>query len=353
MPKSIAELVTAKSLSTYWKVMANQRAPYFGESKFPSKKKLGLDLNYIKGARKAPVKLSLSAFDAKVIPLNRGTITKISTDMPFFKNSKNIDEKQRQDLNILLGNAQNQDAVNIVINDIFNDKLALVEDALLTLEIMRMQALTTGAVSISSNGQNYGYDYQVPDANKVTPKVKWDDFANADPVSDINEWLEDIETRTGVRPTEAVLNNVTLSYLKKCDAIKNAVYFHSDSALKIPNMSTKTVLKHLYDETGVTFYVYSKTYEDEGNKVKFVADGTVVFMPETAVGNTWFGTTPEESDLMAGATSAQVEIVETGVAITTTKQTDPVNVETKVSMIALPSFELADQVIIASVKTAG
>lgn len=352
MPKSLTELVTAKSLSTYWKVMANQRAPYFGESKFPSKKKLGLDLAYIRGARKAPVKLSLSAFDAKVTPLNRGEIVKMTTDMPFFKNSKNIDEKQRQDLNILLGNAQNQDAVNIVINDIFNDKLALVEDALLTLEIMRMQALTTGAVAISSNGQKFGYDYQIPSENKVTPAVKWDDYANADPVTDINNWLEDIEARTGVRPTEAVLNNITLRDLKKCDAIKNAVYFHSDSALKIPNMSTKTVLKHLQDETGVTFYVYSKVYMDGDAQVKFVADGTVVFMPATAVGNTWFGTTPEESDLMAG-TDAQVEIVETGVAITTTKQTDPVNVQTKVSMIALPSFELADQVIIASVKTAG
>ena len=34
------------------------------------------------------------------------------------------------------------------------------------------------------------------------------------------------------------------------------------------------------------------------------------------------------------------------------KEKDPVNVMTKVTMIALPSFELADQIIIASVKTA-
>lgn len=352
MPKSLTELVTAKSLATYWKVMANQRAPYFGESKFPAKKKLGLDLSYIKGARKAPVKLSLSAFDAKVIPLNRGEITKMSTDMPFFKNSKNIDEKQRQELNILLGNAQNQDAVNIVINDIFNDKMALIEDALLTLEILRMQALTTGTIAISSNGQEFSYDYEIPAENKVEPKVKWDVSADADPVSDINEWLDAIEARTGTRPTEALINSVTLSYLKKCDAIKNAVYFHSDSALKIPNMSAKTVLKHLQDETGVTFYVYSKNYMDGNKQVKFVADGTVVFMPETPVGNTWFGTTPEESDLMAGGTEAQVEIVETGIAITTIKKAEPVNVMTKVSMIALPSLEMADQIIIASVKTA-
>ncbi|HER1800768.1 TPA: major capsid protein E, partial [Streptococcus pyogenes] len=40
----------------------------------------------------------------------------------------------------------------------------------------------------------------------------------------------------------------------------------------------------------------------------------------------------------------EVSIVETGIAITTTKTTDPVNVQTKVSMIALPSFERLEEV---------
>jgi hypothetical protein len=32
------------------------------------------------------------------------------------------------------------------------------------------------------------------------------------------------------------------------------------------------------------------------------------------------------------------------------KKTDPVNVETKVSMVSLPSFEAADQIFIADIK---
>lgn len=44
--------------------------------------------------------------------------------------------------------------------------------------------------------------------------------------------------------------------------------------------------------------------------------------------------------------NASVSIVDTGVAITTMKHDDPVNVETKVTMICLPSFEQADQVYI-------
>jgi len=44
---------------------------------------------------------------------------------------------------------------------------------------------------------------------------------------------------------------------------------------------------------------------------------------------------------MSGATKAEVSIVKQGLAVTTTKEDDPVNVKTKVSMIGLPSFERA------------
>ncbi|MNJ05565.1 hypothetical protein D3C73_1669570 [compost metagenome] len=51
---------------------------------------------------------------------------------------------------------------------------------------------------------------------------------------------------------------------------------------------------------------------------------------------------------MSGS-AANVTITDTGVAVTTVKATDPVNVETKVTMICLPSFEAADQVCMIDV----
>ena len=70
--------------------------------------------------------------------------------------------------------------------------------------------------------------------------------------------------------------------------------------------------------------------------------------PAGALGKTWFGTTPAESDLMSGS-AANVAITDTGVAVTTAQKVDPVNVETIVSMICLPSFEMADQIYIMDV----
>lgn len=347
---SIYNLVTSKALAAYWNISKKDRQPYFGELLFPDQKKLGLDLSWIKGARKAPVKLSPSAFDAKVIPLNRGTIDKLSTDMPFFKNSLNIDEKQRQELNKLIGNERNQSMIDIIVKDIFNDKMHLVEDAALTREILRMEVLTTGAISIQENGVDYAYDFGVPGSHKVAPSTKWDQSASADPVKDINAWADAIENETGVRPTRGVMNGITLGLIQKCAAIKNAIYVLGEGKVT-PNKAE--VLEFLLRETQINFAVYNKGYNTDDGFVKFVADGTVVLFPEGALGNTWFGTTPEESDLMAGASGAEVSIVDTGVAITTTKETDPVNVSTKVSMICLPSFEMANEIIIATVKTAG
>ena len=70
--------------------------------------------------------------------------------------------------------------------------------------------------------------------------------------------------------------------------------------------------------------------------------------PTGQLGNTNFGTTPEESDLMASSV-ANVSITDTGVAVTTIEKADPVNVETKVTMICLPDFPTADQVFIYDV----
>lgn len=100
------------------------------------------------------------------------------------------------------------------------------------------------------------------------------------------------------------------------------------------------------DELEIEVVVNDKRYvDDSGNTVKYIPTETFVMFPDGDLGNTWFGTTPAESDLMAGS-AANVSITDTGVAVTTVQKVDPVQVETIVSMICLPSFEMADQVFI-------
>jgi hypothetical protein len=343
----IYDLVTSNALASYWNVASQYRTPYFGESKFPNKKKLGMKLEFVKGAKNAPVMLMPSALDAKVIPISRQGFEVNTEKMPFFKNSMLVNEEDRQALNMI--SEGNNAAVKTIVDRIYDDEMTLLENAALTREIMRMQALTTGAVTIAANGQNLSYDYGVPAENKVTPSVKWSVAETSDPIADINAWKLQISATKGVEVEEGLLNSVTLSYLQKSAAVKALVYANVANAPA--SVSASRLLQFLKEETGITFYVYDKGWDNNGVFTKFVADGTVVLMPETDLGNTWFGTTPEESDLMGGVgTKASVSIVDTGVAVATYKEEDPVTVVTKVSEIVLPSFEMADQVIIASVK---
>lgn len=345
---TIYDLVKSQELTSYWDEMTKDRAPYLGETLFPNDKKLGLDLKWLKGSKGLPVVLRLSAFDVKSVPRDRIGFDKLSTEMPFFKESMMIDEEQRQELNKVLetGNASYIDAV---INRVFNDQTTLLEAAAAQRERMRMMLLTTGVITMTSNGQNYSFDYGVPATHKVDASTSWATVASADPVTDIRTWQDTAEDDTGVRPTRAICSRKTWGYLLNNDKIKKSIFVLSNGQATVSDARLK---QYLLDELDLEVVVYSKRFKNEsGVATAYVPDDTFVLFPAGSLGNTWFGTTPEESDLM-GSGVANVAITDTGVAVTSIKQADPVNVETKVTMICLPSFEAADQIMIADVTPA-
>lgn len=342
---SIFDLVKAPEIAAYWEALADQRAPYLGETLFPNQKKLGLNLSWLKGSAGLPVALKLSAFDVKAIPRPRIGMEKISTEMPFFKESMYIDEELRQELNKVMETG-NQNYIDAVMNKIFNDEKTLLEAAAVARERMRMMLLTTGMISMQSNGQNYDYNYGVADSQKVDAQTPWSN-RNANIIGDIQAWQDQIELATGVRPTRAICDRQVWGYMLKNVPIIKTIYALSDGSTYLSDSKLKA---YLSEELDLEVVVYSKKYKDEaGNVIPFVPADTFVLFPTGDLGNTWFGTTPEESDLMASSAVDNVAIVDTGVAVTTMRKADPVNVETKVTQICLPDFPYADQIIIADV----
>ena len=342
---SIFNLVTAPELTAYWDAFTKDRPPFLGETLFPAQKKLGLDLKWIKGSAGLPIVLKPSAFDAAAVPRPRIGFDRLSAQMPFFKESTYIDEELRQQLNMVMETG-NQAYIDSIMNQVFNDEVRLLEAAAARREMMRMSALTSGAISIVANGQSYTYDYGIPSNHKAQVTKSWSD-PTADILGDIRAWQDQIETDTGVKPTRAVCDNVVWSNIKKNAAISKAIYVVAGGGVTVNDARAKAFL---LDELGLSVTVYTKMYlNDEGTSTRYMPADTFVLMPTGKLGNTWFGTTPEESDLM-GAAATNVSITDTGVAVTTMTKTDPVNVETKVTMISMPSFEMADHVFIGDVN---
>ena len=340
---TIFDLVTAESIKSYWEQRIAGLPPYLGEELWPEQQKLGLDLKWIKGSKGLPVVLAPSAYDVKARKRKRIGFDKLTAEMPFFKEGHGIDEELRQQLNMVLETG-NQTYIDAIMNQVFDDEMDLLMAARAQRERMRMMALTTGAISISANGQDYDYDYGMPNDHKSEVSTSWSS-ASADIYGDIEAALDKIEDDTGVRPTRAVVSQKTWGYFRKNTNIRNAI-LGNNSAVPV---SDEKIHQYFMDELDIDIQKYTKKYKDEaGVEHAYVADDIFVAFPSGDLGIGWFGTTPEQSDLMSG-TAANVSITDVGVAITTTKNTDPVSVDTKASMIYLPSFEQADQVYILDV----
>ena len=344
---TIYDVITPQFTAVRWTETAEDRVPYLLEAFFPDETQLGIELTYFKGKQPKVRPLDLSAFDVPALPLAREAFEKVTTEMPFFKNKMAMNEKIRQELIKVLA-TNNQAYIDAVLNKVYNDNKKLLDDARVTREVMRAMLLTTGIIAFSSNGQSVGYDYEVPSDNKVT--ANWSDASKSNPIKDITDWQDMVEANTGVRPTNLVMNRTSFAKMKASEAIRNSILVLTSVLGGSTIVNDAKIKQFILDETGCTIYIYDKGYYDKDSKEfkKFIPDNVFALFPDGALGKTVFGTTPEEADLMAG-TDAVVEIVDTGVAITTWKEVDPVRVDTKVSMISVPTLEMPDSLVIGSI----
>ena len=343
---TIFDLVQAPELTAYWETLSQDDAPYPCEELFPDDKKRGLQLSWIKGSRGLPVVLKTSAFDVNAIPRPRIGFDKLVTEMPYFKESTYIDEELRQELNMVLETG-NQAYIDSVMTHVFDDETNLLRGAAASRERMRMMALTTGVVTMSNNGQTFSYDYGV--THKGDAATAWSSHATADPIEDIRKAIETVGDDTGATITRAMCDGATWRDIRNNEAIAKKIYVLSNG---VGAVSDRALREYLLEELGIEVMINDKRYVNEsGTTQKYMPANTFVMFPDGQLGKTWFGTTPAESDLMGG-NAANVSITDTGVAVVTHQVVDPVNVETIVSQICLPSFEMADQVYILDTTAA-
>ena len=350
---NVMDLVSAKALATYWNETVSNRIPYLGESLFPAKKKMGLDLAWIKGYKGLPIALKPSHFDTKATVRDRIGVKKIETEMPFFREAMTIKERDRQEL-LRFRENDPQNLYSTIISEIFDDRAQLIEGALIQGERMRMQLLVTGGISIVANNVDYTYNYDVDgewtrnNYKALSGTSVRSDTQNSTPLEDLRAMQQKIVDLTGVKPTRATMTQKTFNYLLQNKSIRIALNPLANGLNLVREAELKSFL---VSELGLTVAVYDKKFKDESGATKnFYPDNYVTLLPGNTVGNTYYGTTPEEADLQSANFNGECNIVETGVAVTTINIPHPVNKETIVSEIVLPSFERMNEV--ATIKVA-
>ena len=352
----LRELFTPAAIAAHWDETASNRIPYLGTALFPSRKKAGLDLSWIKGSKGLPVSLMPSAFDAKATFRDRIGVQKVETEMPFFREGFKIKEKDRQEL--LRVSESNDPYLNAILANIFDDADQLIAGADVVAERMRMQLLFAiggeVGITIKANGVDYTYEYDAADAWKSTNyfalsgTALWSAPTTAHPFTDFKTAKDAVAEKTGSELVAAIMNSTTFNALAATDEIKNRFLTTTNRAIGfVADADVKNVVR---DVSGLDIVVYDKQYANESKTAaKYVPDGYVAMIPSGPLGSTWYGTTPEEADLLGRASDAKVAIVNTGVAVTQIVDPHPVNVNTFASEIVLPSYERMDEVALLKV----
>lgn len=350
----LTDLFSPAAIAAVWEETGSNRVPYLGSALFPARKKAGLDLSWIKGAKGLPVSLMPSAFDAKATFRDRIGVEKIETEMPFFREGIHFSEKDRQE--IMRAQDSNDPYVTAILDRIYDDATNLIEGAEVVAERMRMSLLfPVGGdigISIKANGVDYTYDYDPTVGGSKRWKTNnytalagnslWTATSTADPFANIKTVKDSVRARTGAEITKAVMNTYTFNLLFQIAAVKNR--FLSTNGTAVGYISDDDIRRVFRDMNRIEFVVYDKQYKNEsGTTASFVPNGHVALIPDGPIGQTWYGTTPEEADLLSGNSDAKVSIVNTGVAVTQILNPHPVNLDTYASEIILPSYERMDE----------
>lgn len=357
---SLQEVFTARALRVIWDnyVQSLGTAPYLGRSFFATDKRIGLELRWIKGRKGLPVALKASAFDA-LAPLRHpiGFADK-QNEMPFFRESYMVTEKEEQDYATYENN--NPELANQVLKEIVKNPMDLILGADVVPERMIWQLLAPidgvpKIVVTVDGGETYDIDYTGDDGveykkkNFVEVANKWSDASTATPLTDIRAMRKAHRHNYGNEIGTLIINENTWDMLVNAEDTKKQV----QGILAYQNgitLDEEDVKRYLSSNLHVEVYVYNKMYLDEAGKSHtFIPDGMVTAIEAgvSTLGTVWYGTTPEERS--GSETDGSLSIVNTGVSVYTYATNHPINTHCVVSEIVLPAYENMDSVVVMKV----
>lgn len=361
---NIFDYINANEIAAYIQELPSNTEPYLGPFLFPNRNQSGTDISWLKGSEGLPVTIQPSNYDVKASVRERAGFGKVATEMAFFRESMRLGEKDRQQILNLMGNANGLGLAKPLIERLFDDVKTLADGVDAQAEYMRMQLLQYGAFTVASTdgSSQYKYDYSMNPNHKITPSIAWTTRATSDPLKDIKLAQDLIENETGIRPTRMVLNRNTFLNLIGSESLKRSLMVGVTGSPADLRMSDAQLQSYVETQLGIRIQVYSKKVAifkdssfmrnpENATPTSLVEDGKVILLPDGAMGSTWFGTTPEQADLMAGPGSSRAKVsrLPNNGTLTTYMEEHPVNVVTIVSAVMIPSFEAIDKVAVLSV----
>lgn len=350
---------STSSIALFHSSVASNAIPFLGEAYFPSQRKSGIDLKWLKTHKGLGIALKPSNFDALPTVRPRGQALLTQSEMPLYRESMVI--KEADLIEISRAADTNDIYVQPVIDSLYRDTETLIEGAEISAEILRMSLLapTNGEMKlhIVGDGMTYNYDYDSDGTWKkdnyleLQDENTWDK-ETAKPLNDIQAAIAVLADK-GVTARTVISNSATFNRLVGNPQIKGAILTNTGAAVTF--VSTRAVQDVFRANFNVDWIVYDKAYLDyEGKQQKFYPDNYVTVIGDGAVGSTWRGTTPEEltstGALDVPNANVDINVLGNGIAVAVMGEYKPsYTATTTVSQVVLPSFEGMDGVFVLKV----
>ena len=348
MARVLEELIDERELldfSQNFSVVRN----YMGSSLFPDRKTQYIEAEYTRLAVNGnlPAIAMVHAFDTEAHIGERIPFEHVTAEQLLIKEKINQTEAIRR-----ITRGMKMDNVK---NYVFDDVARMAERVVARVELAKMQALTTGKLTIAENGiSGVNVDYGVPAENLVT--TDWTDTANADIIGDLKEWRT-IARDNGVQPNLVITTEKVADLIMANTAIQKAIFGVNGAGI-LPTMDQVNTL--LRSHVGVTITTNEERYAVYGKgtdgvtsitQARFFPEDTLVMVSTGAdgsLGTGLWGVTPEEE---AQGNPFDTKREQQYVTVTQWSAPDPVAVWTKASGVFLPVLPNPYGHIIANVAT--
>lgn len=339
---NIMELVSKADLLDYSQNL-NITRNYLGDTLFPDIKTQHLKAEFyrLSDPLMLPTMAQVHALDTETHIGQRPTLEKVKLEKMFIK--EQINQSERLQLWLEEGVTD----ADTITNYIFDDVSRLTESVKTRTEVMKIEALCTGKITIDENGAKFSIDYQVPATNKKA--LSWSS-KTADILGDIQA-IVDTAKSIGQSITTMVTSTKTLSYMRQNEGIQTAIY----SALGKGTYVSNSLLQQLIEDMfGIKIMVHDEFYRYEDAKgvlksKRYFDENKAVFLSPMAngtFGNGLWGTTPEELANGPWTSKNQNQYI----TVVMYEKPDPVSIWTKAAGMFVPVMPNPNGLFIGTVS---
>ena len=312
---------------------------YMGTELFPEEKRDELKFDELSEGSNIPVIASVTAFDAEA-EIGTREAQERSMELALIKRKMQLKEEEIIKILHPRTNVEKKQLINRVYADVDN----LVMSIIARIELMRMEIVSKGTVTLSENDLTAVLDYGIPDDHKAV-NVNWD-AENSDPISDIMTWFN----KLGTKPSRVITSNTILAKLTRHPNVVAALY--GNGAKRI---ATVGELNTYLESLGLPkIYTNDETYRKQLKNGKyetkrFFPEDSFSLIPGETLGKTIYGPTAEEVRL---STKPEIDVEAIGkiLAMMYEESTDPVSTWIKAVATSLPSLACADKIFQAQIK---